>query len=161
MMPTVSLCLQQSLLLPHPLPHLPSPCWDVVAAVVSEILINNKQINKQNKQTKTLTSFSLRNWVCSAGSEFSLSGDEIRDRKDGLLEIEATPQFCLLHTNSLAMLWTTWSHPQTQLPNVSLLLRIILCFSEAPWVFCSSPIKWRECFNHLGQLLHQKPRIYQ
>lgn len=50
-------------------------------------------------------SFFTGAWVFSAGSEFSLSRDVISDLKDGLLEMEATAQFCLsLHISSLALL---------------------------------------------------------
>ena len=67
----------------------------IVVSVGGEVLIKNN----------TLTSFSLGNWVCSVGTECSLSGDGISDLKDGFLEIEATPQFCLfLHTSSLSVL---------------------------------------------------------
>lgn len=91
--------------------------------------------------------FLMGAWVCSVGSEFSLSRDEIGDLKDGSLEIKGTPQFCLfLCINSLALLLSailgiTWSLYQTQLPNARLLLKISSVFQKllALGVFCSRP----------------------
>lgn len=80
--------------------------------------------------------FFMGAWVCSVRNEFSLSRDEISDLKDGLLEMKGTPQFCLfLCISSLALLLsavlgTTWSHYQTQLPNARLLLKISSVFQK-------------------------------
>lgn len=75
----MGLQLQQSL-------SLWSPCWNVFALW---------QVWEMESSLQSIGVFLMGARVCSVGSEFSLSRDEIGDLKDGSLEIKGTPQFCL------------------------------------------------------------------